>query len=120
MTFPRYDSDSKIKLCQNFAKNPTYPKNTSKSRGVGVQHPPHPHTPPLVTSLPLGGCSYRFAAVRSSVRPFVGPFVSYQLSSETNHRISLIFCIKLAFNKSKKLTIALVIVISIPSLNAIL
>ena len=27
-----------------------------------------------------------------------------QLSSETNHRISLIFCIKLAVNKSKKVT----------------
>ena len=52
------------------------------------------------THRPLGGWSYRFAAVRPSVRPFV----RYQLSSETNHRISLIFCIKLAFNKSKKVT----------------
>ena len=38
--------------------------------------------------------------VRSSVRSSV----CYQLSSETNHRISLIFCIKLAFSKSKKVT----------------
>ena len=42
--------------------------------------------------------------VRPSVRPSVRSFVCYQLSSETNHRISLIFCIKLAFSKSKKVT----------------
>ena len=36
--------------------------------------------------------------VRSSVRPFV----SNKFFSTTNHRICLIFCIKLAFNKTKK------------------
>ena len=36
--------------------------------------------------------------------PSVRSSVCYQLSSETNHRISLIFCIKLAFNESKKVT----------------
>ena len=41
---------------------------------------------------------------RSSIRPFVRLFVCYQLSSETNHRISLIFCIQLAFSKSKNVT----------------
>ena len=35
---------------------------------------------------------------------FLLTFVCSQLSSETNHRISLIFCIKLALNKSKKVT----------------
>ena len=40
----------------------------------------------------------------SFVRPSVRPSVCYQLSSETNPRISLIFCIKLAFSKSKKVT----------------
>ena len=39
------------------------------------------------THRPLGGWSFTFAAVR--------PFVCYQLSWETNHRISLTFCIKL-------------------------
>ena len=52
----------------------------------------------------FGGWSYRLTPVRSFVRPSVRPFVRYQLSSETNHRISLIFCIKLAFSKSKKVT----------------
>ena len=53
MTFPRYDSDSKIKLCQNFAKNPTYPKNTSKSRGGGATPPTPPH-PPFGDVTPFG------------------------------------------------------------------
>ena len=35
---------------------------------------------------------------------FVRPFVSYQFFSETDHRISLIFCIKLAYYESKKVT----------------
>ena len=42
--------------------------------------------------------------VRPSVRPSVRLSVRYQLFSETNHRISLIFCIKLAFDKWKKVT----------------
>ena len=48
----------------------------------------------------LGGWSYRL----THVRPFVRSFVSYQFFSETDHRISLIFCIKLAYYKSKKVT----------------
>ena len=40
----------------------------------------------------------------SLVRPFVRPSVRYKFFSATNHRISLIFCIKLAFNKTKKVT----------------
>ena len=46
----------------------------------------------------LGGWSYRLAAVRS----FVRSSVRYQLSSATNHRISLIFGIKLALNTSSQ------------------
>ena len=38
------------------------------------------------------------------VRPSVRLAVSNKFFSATNHRISLIFCIKIAFNKTKKVT----------------
>ena len=63
--------------------------------------------PLLSDCLPLAdmSCTERLSRVFHSFRrPFVRPSVRYQLSSETNHRISLIFCIKLALNKSKKVT----------------
>ena len=49
----------------------------------------------------FGGWSYRFTVVNPSVRALVRLSVSYKFSSKTNHRISLIFCIKLAFDKTK-------------------
>ena len=60
--------------------------------------------PLLSDCLPLAGMSCTERLSRVSIPSDVRPFVRYQLFSETNHRISLIFCIKLAFNKWKKVT----------------